>query len=210
VRFDWSEVDRRRRQTAPFWRSASEMVRENRDFRAYLVMRILMTGGTMALAFYVLDAKDRFGLSAADSSLLAIALAYLPALSGALWGWAADHLGNKRTLLVLAAVSAASSAGLALAPNLPVYAAALLGVGCGTVVLQTLDVKWLMQIDQVRMGAVVSLFNLALAPWSIGLPLLAGLLATRFGMDALIWVTAAFWVSGAAVLALFVREPAAG
>ncbi len=210
VRFDWNEVDRRRRDTAPFWSSAIYMVRESREFQAYLGARVLMTGGTMALAFYVVDAMDRFGLTVAQSSLLAIALVHLPSLSGTVWGWAADRYGNKRTMTVLAAVAALSSVILVQAPSLPLYTVGLFGVGCGTVVLQMLDPKWLMQIDQARMGAVVSVFGLAMAPWSILLPVAAGIIATRAGMPALFWLTAAFWALGGGALALFAREPGQG
>lgn len=207
VRFDWDQVDRQNRNTAPFWPSALDMIRKNRDFRAYLVLRFGLTAGTMAFAFYVVHAKERFELSSSLSSLLAVALIHAPALGGAVWGRLADRVGCKRILGLGAILAAASTALIVTAPTLPVYVAGLVGVGCGNVIVMIIDGKWLLQIDSARQNAVVSFFSLAMAPVSVGLPVLAGLLAARSGMAALFWCTGAAWLASAAFLAFFVREP---
>ncbi len=209
VRFDWATVDRQNRNTAPFWPSAMDMIRENRDFRAYIILRILLTGGTMAVAFYVVHAKDLFGLSASASSLLVIALVHGPALGGAVFGNLADRIGCKRVLAFGAFLAAVSTGLLVAAPSLPAYIVGLVGVGCGNVIVMIIDGKWLLQMDKVRQNAVVSFFSLAMSPASVGLPFLAGLLASHFGITALFWITAAAWLAGGTFLLVAVREPGA-
>jgi MFS family permease len=210
VRFDWEEVDRKNRQTGPFWTSAFDMVKSNHAFRGFVVARILMTGGVMAMSFYVIDVGERFGMSEAAASQLAIALLHVPALTGALWGGLADRIGSKPVVLIGTALGAAGSAVLLAAPNLAVYVAGLGAIGCANLILMILDGKWLMQIAPDRTGTVTSFFSLAIAPWSVGLPVVAGLLAARFGMGSLFWATALAWLAGGAFLALAVPEPGTG
>lgn len=207
VRFDWSAVDRRNRDTAPFWPSAMGMIRENKDFRAYIFLRFALTAGSMALAFYIVHAMDRFDLTNARSSLLVIGLVHGPALGGVLWGHLADRVGCKRVLAFGSVLAAASTVVLVTAPSLPVYVAGLFGIGCGNVIVMIIDGKWLLQIDDARQNAVVSFFSLAMSPASVGLPILAGILASRLGIPALFWVTGAAWLAGAVYLAAFVRDP---
>jgi MFS family permease len=210
VRFDWSSVDRQRNHTAPFWDSGLAMIRANRDFRAFVILRAVLAGGTMAMAFYVVHAKTRFGMSSASSSLLAIALMYVPALTGIWWGRMADSIGNRRAMMLGVLLAALSSAVLAAGPSLPVYVLGLVGVGSGQIMLFVLDGKWLLQIDEAHQGAVISFFSLAMLPASVGLPVLAGVFASGLGMPALFAATAAAWLLGAALLAGYVREPSRG
>ncbi|MGE5707109.1 MAG: MFS transporter [Bacteroidota bacterium] len=189
-------------QGEPFWEAAKGLWKENSEFQGYLIGRLAIATASMAMAFYVVHAKERFGLSVATSSLLAIALAYFPAILGVLWGPLADRWGTKPIQVAGSLIAALATVLLLVAPSLPGYAIGLFLVGCGQVSINQLDGKRLLEIDARRKGAVVSLFNLFLMPAMAALPLGAGWLATLEGIPPVIGITAVAWIFGGISLAL--------
>lgn len=207
TRHDWTEADEKRHQAPPFWNSAVALLKENANFRSYVMSRLVLSGSVMGTAFYVVHGKEAFGLSVAQSSLLAIAFVYLPGMAGLLWGKLCDQWGNK-PLQVPAAVAAGAAHLVFLAvPSLPVFVACLTVIGCANVIFNICDGKWLLELDRERCGAVVSFFNLALMPSSVVLSLGSGAIAQALGMPALFGLTGLAWIAGGLLLAASVREP---
>lgn len=207
TRHDWAPLDARRRSAPPFWPSALRLLKEHVNFRRYVLSRLVLSGTVMGTAFYVIYGKETFGLTMAQSSLLAIAFVYLPNVAGLFWGRLCDQVGNK-PLQVPAALIAGAAHGVFLAvPSLPVFVACLAVIGCANVIFNICDSKWLLELDRERCGAVVSFFNLALMPSSVVLALGSGAIAQALGMPALFGLTAISWIAGGVLLALAVAEP---
>ena len=207
TRHDWTGADAKRRQAPPFWGSARRLLQENGNFRRYVLSRLLISGSVMGTAFYVVYGKDTFGLSVAQSSLLAIALVYLPGLAGLVWGKLCDQLGNKPLQVPAAIVAGLAHLVFLAVPSLPVFVGCLIAIGCANVVYNICDSKWLLELDRERCGAVVSFFNLALMPTSVALSLGSGAIAQVLGMPALFGLTGLAWILGGVFLAAAVAEP---
>lgn len=207
TRHDWTQVDAARAGAQPFLRSAVSMLQEHEGFRRYVAARWLVSGSIMGVAFYVIFAQRHFHLTAAQSSLLAMALTLLPGLLGMVWGRLIDHFGLRRVQVPAAIVGGLACWLLLVAPSLPIYALGLFLIGCANMIFMIGDSKWLTELDPARCGAVVSCFNLALCPASVGFSLAAGLIAQLAGMPAVFFLTGAAWLAGAALVAWALGAP---
>ncbi|HBN07200.1 MAG TPA: hypothetical protein DD435_00655 [Cyanobacteria bacterium UBA8530] len=194
------------RPEASFFASGLALLRENSRFKRYLLSRIVLSGSTMATAFYVIHAKSLFSLTAAQSSLLAIALVYLPATLGVIWGPLSDTWGARNMQVGGAVLAGVANLFILGERSLYGYLALLFLAGCGNLAVTQLDGKWLMELDEGRQGAVVSFFNLALVPSTALLPMVAGFLSDYWGMPSVFAATAGFWLSGGLMLAFLVEE----
>jgi MFS family permease len=163
----------------------------------------------MGVAFYVIFAQRHFHLTVAQSSLLAMALTLLPSLTGMAWGRLIDRFGSRRVQVPAAIVGGLACWLLLVAPSLPVYALGLFLIGCANTIFTIGDSKWLTELDPARCGAVVSCFNLAMCPASVGFSLAAGAIAHVAGMPAVFWLTGVAWLVGAGLVAWALGEPRA-
>lgn len=207
TRHDWRHVDAARADAQPFWRSAVAMFQEHAGFRRYVAARWLVSGSIMGVAFYVIFAQRHFHLSAAQSSLLAMAMTLLPGLLGRVWGRLIDTFGLRRVQVPAAVAGGLACWLLLVAPSLPVYALGLFVIGCANMIVMIGDSKWLTELDPARCGAVVSCFNLATCPASVGFSMAAGLIAQVAGMPVVFFLTGVAWLAGAALVAWALGEP---
>lgn len=190
-----------------FWRTLPAILREDANFRAFVLVRILMTGGTMGAAFYIVHALQRFGLTPAQSNLLAMALPISQIAFGYLGGRIADRHGNKLLLVAGALIGATSLALLISAPSLALYTLGLFLMGCVIHVMAVLELNFVMELGGERQAAYSSLFNLAIAPASFLTGLLGAALADQYGVRLVFLLAAASWLLGGLALFLAVREP---
>jgi MFS family permease len=91
--------------------------KEDGDYRAFMVSRILISLATVADPFYVVYAKTNLGAPPATVGLYLGAVAVSSLLSNFLWSPLADRAGN-RTLMVLTVASVALVPGTALLVSL--------------------------------------------------------------------------------------------
>ncbi|MFN3431378.1 MAG: MFS transporter [Candidatus Sericytochromatia bacterium] len=209
TRYDWTRVDAARADAQPFWDTAVRMLREHEGFRRYVAARWLVSGSIMGVAFYVIFAQRHFQLTAAQSSLLALAMTLLPGLLGMVWGRLIDRVGLRRVQVPAAIVGGLACWLLLMATSLPVYALGLFLIGCANMIFMIGDSKWLTELDPARCGTVVSCFNLAMCPAAVGFSLAAGLIAQVAGMPVVFFLTGVAWLAGAALVAWALGAPRA-
>jgi predicted MFS family arabinose efflux permease len=209
TRHDWSAVDRPREAAPSVLADGRALWRGNAAFRRYVGCRMVLAGASMATAFHVVAGQERFGLSAGESSLMAIALVYLPGLLGLWWGRAADRRGAKAVLVPATMLAGVAQLALAARPPLAAFVLCLLVIGCGNVVLAIGDSKWLLEVDEGRAGLTMSLFNLALLLPTAGLALAGGALADAIGIGPVFAIAGGCWLAGGALLALALPAPRA-
>jgi MFS family permease len=87
--------------------------KEDRDYRAFMVSRILISLATVADPFYVVYAKTHLGAPPATVGLYLGAIAISSLLSNFLWSPMSDRAGN-RLLMVMTVASVALVPGMAL------------------------------------------------------------------------------------------------
>lgn len=202
TRHDWTTFEDQR-PSGGFWTDALATLRASRAFRHYLAARVCMTASVAATGFYAVHAVGAFHLSAAEGSLLALAIVVVPNLTAALWGVLADRLGNRWVQVPAIAAAGLANVLLATTPSLPFYVACLVVAGFVNVVNLLVDNKYLMELDQERCGTLLGVLNLALTPGLFVLPVAAGVLAELAGVPAVFVATGAvLWLATALLVLL--------
>lgn len=196
------------RQARPsFWRRLPGILREDANFRTFVLVRMLLAGGSMGTAFYIVHTLPRFGLTMAQGNMLALTLPLAQIAFGYLGGRLADRRGNKIVLVAGALIGATALTLLLAAPTLPVYAVGLFLMGCVMHVVAGLELNFVMELGGERQASYASLFNLAIAPATFLAGLTGATLAERFGVPLVFALSASCWALGALALHLAVREP---
>jgi MFS family permease len=108
-------------------RRAPRIIREHRNYRWFIITRMLTRVGQIAEPFYIIYATEVLGLSADVAGIYLAVRAISGALSNLWWGRVSDRLGN-RLLLTLTGGLLALAPALALAGPVLVLA---LGLGGG-------------------------------------------------------------------------------
>jgi len=83
-----------------FLRKAFNIIRENNNFRRFIVVQILVGGAALALPFYVLYAKDVQKIELEMVGLFLSAQMLGMVLSNILWAHLSDFVGNKRVIQI--------------------------------------------------------------------------------------------------------------
>jgi MFS family permease len=190
-----------------FWRKLPGILREDANFRTFILVRMLLAGGSMGTAFYIVHTLPRFGLTMAQGNMLAMALPLAQIAFGYLGGRISDRHGNKVVLVGGACIGAVALTLLLSAPSLPVYALGLFLMGCVMHVVAGLELNFVMELGGERQASYASLFNLAIAPATFLAGILGATLAERFGVNLVFALSACCWTLGALALQLAVREP---
>ncbi len=207
TRHDWSTFEGQR-PAGGFWADALATLRTNRPFRHYLLARICMSVTVASMSYYAVHAVQAFQLTAAQGSLLALAIVFVPNLTAAGWGLLADRFGNRWVQVPAIAAAGVANVALAQTPSLPFYVACLVVAGFVTVINQLVDMKYMMELDQDRCGTLIGVLNLAMTPWLFVLPLAAGLLAEFAGVPA-VFVATGVGLGLATALLVLLRPQAA-
>ncbi len=205
------DTDRAPARTS-YWRRLPGVVRGDRNLRRYLVVVALINTAGMATAFYTVDAQRAFHLTDAGAGLYAVALLAASTLGNVLWGYAGDHLGHKR-VVEAGALCTALAAALALVARDPalgplVYSIVFLLVGLGTSAVQLAALTFIIDFaPPAQRPTYIGLATTAAAPFAVGAPLLAGLLADRAGYGAVFGLSAVLALAATLITVLAIVDP---
>ena len=172
----------------------------------------LLVASSVAIAFYDIAAKRWFALSDAQAGLYAVLLLLATTLGNVLWGYLGDRYGHKRVVeagalcTVLAALLAAVSRDPGWGP--PAFGAVFVASGLGASALQLATLTFVTDFaPAARRPTYIGLASAGRAPFAIVPPLLAGLLADRFGYGAVFLVAAGLATVGGLLILRGVRDP---
>ena len=193
-------------QTAPvplkeIFSSSKKILKENLNFKNFLVADALTLMSLTASAFYPVYAIKKFGLPASYAGAFTIILMASQVLGNFLFGYLADFFGHKVNLLILAASSAAASLVAVLANNVLLYGVAVFFfTGC-TLTLQGISRLAIVveMCTESERPFYIGLFNSVTAP-TILFGVIGGLLITIIGyvhvffIYTLISLAAFFWL----------------
>lgn len=191
-----------------YLRQLPGVVRRDRNYVRFLVARAAIALGAMASGFYTVYGIERWSIGGAEVALLTAILTSSQAIMNVAWGLVGDRYGHK-VVLVAGAIMLVLAAVVALLGGAPQWlwlTFGLLGsaLAAGTVSNLNIVLEFCAPEDR---PTYVGLTNTLLSPVATAAPLLGGVLATIGGYGALFMVTTACAALGAALMALWVREP---
>jgi MFS family permease len=188
-------------------RRVGETLRGDASLRRYLGGRILLAVGTMAGAFYAVQATRSLGASAGDVATFTAVLLVSQTVSTLLWGATADRIGLAPVLLASALLGAGAAGVALLAPSLVWFPLVFVFVGAGTGALAVTDAGLPMALAEssgADRGHYVALANTVVAPFQMAVPLVGGLLADAggYGLTYGVSLVASLAAGGAVALAV--------
>lgn len=195
-------------QQDPMRRHLRRILREDGNFRWFLLARFLVQFATMSLAFYTIYAVRTFDMSPETAGFMTGLLALSQTFSSPFIGWLGDRIGH-RSLYAFGACLMALSAGIALiAPSIGwLYLAfALAGIVNSTqwATLMALTAEFGTASDRPY---YIGLSNTLIAPATLLAPIIGGWLADTSGFSATFLVSILTGLVTAVVIWFIMDDP---
>jgi MFS family permease len=190
------------------WKGGLEILRRDRNFSAYVVVRMLSQFATMGFAFYILYGLRRFGMSDLTAGLLTAAVTITSTIANALMGWLGDRLGH-RIMLIAGSVAVTLSSLLAWgAPSLNWMYLVFILSGLANVAYWTIGMAITVEFgNEETRPTYIGLSNTLVAPFTIIAPLLGGWIADTAGFQTTFMISAVGGLVIAGLLYWLVRDP---
>jgi MFS family permease len=195
------------RQSSP-WKGGLEILRRDKNFTAFLVIRILSQFATMGFSFYIVYGLLHFGMSDLTAGFLTAALTISSTIANAVMGWLGDRLGH-RAMLIAGSVSVALSSLIAWgAPSIGWLYPVFILNGLANVAIWTIGMAITVEFgNEENRPTYIGLSNTLVAPFTIIAPLIGGLIAETAGFQTTFMVSAIGGVVTALLLFWLVRDP---
>ena len=197
-----------REMPSNFWQESGRILRSNRNFVTYLIVRSLSQFATMALSFYTIYAVWHFDVSEFTAGLMTTAFLIANILASLLMGRMADRW-NPRMVMSLGALGATLSALTAwLAPSANWFYLALIFASTGIVATWTIPILLTNRFgSEKERPFYIGLSNTFTAPSAILAPIIGGWLADALGFQATFLVSAFSGLIMAAMLYFIMKDP---
>lgn len=194
--------------TQSFWKGLVRILKVDKNFRWFLVVRMLSQVATMAFSFYTVYAVGKLGVSEVTIGIMTGV--YLASQIGAspLMGWLGDRWSH-RSVMEVGLASASASALLAwLAPSPAWFYLVFVLAGIANVAVWIIALAMILEFGSYEeRPAYIGLANSLVAPATILAPLFGGLLAELAGYPAAFQVSAAGGLITLVLLHFQVKDP---
>ncbi len=190
------------------WKGGMQVLRRDRNFTAYLVVRLLSQFATMGFAFYILYGLRRFGMDEVTAGFLTASLMITSTAANALMGWLGDRLGH-RAMLIAGSLAVMLSSLIAWgAPSIgwmyPVFVLA----GLANVAYWTCGMAITVEFGSEETRPVyIGLSNTLVAPATILAPMIGGWIVDATGFQTTFMISAVGGLVIAILLVWLVRDP---
>jgi MFS family permease len=194
--------------TGEFWSNLVAILKRDRNFRWFLVMRMLSQGAIMAFAFYAVYAVRQHGLSELEVSLMTGVLLGVQIVANPLLGWIGDRWGHRLAMLsgIIASILSALLAWWA--PDPGWFYAVFTFAGIGIAATWTVALAMVQDFGlETERPAYIGLGNTLVAPATILAPLLGGWLADSAGYPTAFLASALAGLLTLIILVFFMRDP---
>ena len=196
-----------KRQRAWSWDKIVTILRNDRNFRRYLFVRLLASFGNMAAGFITVAAIQRWAVPDATVGLYTAALLVGQTAGTLTAGFIADRVGHKRSLQVGLTGVAFAYLLAWLAPD-PIWfnlVFFLVGMTTGIAIVSGILINMEFSRPEHR-PTYVGIANTTMGIGSVASPLVGGLLAL-LGYNLLFVVSAMFGLAALLMLMMLVQEP---
>jgi MFS family permease len=190
------------------WKGGLEILRRDKNFRAFLVVRLLSQFATMGFAFYIIYGLQHFEMSDLSAGFMTAALTITQTVASAVMGWLGDRLGH-RAMLIAGSVAVSLSSLLAWwAPSLGWMYPAFILSGLANVAYWTIGMAITTEFgSEETRPTYIGLSNTLVAPFTILAPLLGGWIADTAGFGTTFSISAVGGLVIAGLLIWLVRDP---
>jgi MFS family permease len=191
-----------------YWRSLGAILRQDRNFRRYVISRMTFGLSSMAPGFLAVSAVQRFALGDEQAAVFSALLFGAGVVANLAWGWLGDRLGHKLTLELSGGLLLVSLGCALAAPSVWFYYAAFAALGAANAGNVLATVAIVMEFaPPERRPVYIGLAGTLRAPVAGLAPLLGGWLAGAFGYQALFAVAMVPVGLAVAMTRLLVTEP---
>jgi MFS family permease len=199
------------RDLGPFRTRLKAILRGDRAFQWYVVVRVLTQVAIMATAFFIVYGVQELGMTAAMAGVLTAVFAISQTVGNPLMGWLGDRAGRRLVLVAGMACALAASLVAWAAPSLDWFYLVFILAGLAYVATWTVPLAMILEFgDESDLTAYVGLSNTLFAPSVVLAPLVGGWLAQQFGFGATFAVSALGAAAAMVVLVAFLEEPRRG
>ena len=190
-----------------FWRDVRSILRQDTNFRWFVVVRILAQLGTVGFAFYTVYVVRVYGVNEFTAGILTGVLLFVETIANPIMGRLGDHWSH-RGVMAIGMVSAALSAAVAMwAPSVGWFYLAYTLAGISYVSVWTIAMAMTLEFGKgEEKPAYIGLANSLVAPTAILFPLLGGWLADNVGYQATFLATSLGAIATVLVLSFGLRD----
>jgi MFS family permease len=190
------------------WKGGLEILRRDRNFTAYLIIRLLSQFATMGFAFYIVYGLRRFAMSDLTAGFLTAALTITQTVANAVMGWLGDRLGH-RAMLIAGSVAVTFSSLMAwAAPSAGWLYPVFILSGLANVAYWTIGMAITVEFgNEETRPTYIGLSNTLVAPFTIIAPLIGGWIAQAAGFQTVFMISAVGGLVIAGLLIWLVRDP---
>jgi MFS family permease len=188
--------------------SLPAILRNDPNFRRYMLSQIVVVLGGMAIGFLTVYAVQRWNLADGQAAVFTISMLIGQAASNLVFGWLADRKGHKVVLelSVLCGALAVGIASIAPSPTWFYLVFVLAGASAAGFILSGIMIVFEF-CEPERRPTYIGLNNTVMGVFAALTPLLGGWLAITVGYQALFFISFLIGLAGLALLRWTVREP---
>jgi len=191
-----------------FWDDSKKVLRRDRNFNWFLVVRILSQFATMGFSFYIIYALRDFGMTEVVSGYLIATLTISQTVANIGMGWVGDKVGH-RMMLIIGACAAFLSALLAWnASSLAWFYPIFVLTGIANVAIWTNSMT--MTVDfgsETERPIYIGLSQTLTAPATIIAPLIGGWIVDTAGFTPTFTISTVLALGMLGILVFLVKEP---
>jgi MFS family permease len=183
------------------------ILRANRTFRNFLVADALLAMVIMAEAFYTIYAFQKFDLTAGFAGRFTVMVMASMVIGNLIFGYLADRHGHRLNLVVMAGITIVACLLALWAPTVEVFYLVFMAAAFGVSLQGMSRMPLIAEICGERDRATfIALSNVITAPFYLA-GIAAGIIANRFGYEAIFVITAVIAAIAALWLLTMVPEP---
>jgi MFS family permease len=191
-----------------YWRSLPQIIRNDKNYRMYLLSQVLGTIGFMAYGFLTVYAIREWQVSAATVSLFTTSLLIGTTVSNPLFGWIGDKFGHKNVILICTTLTVLALGVTLFAPG-PTWfylVFALLGANNAGFLVSGITIVFEFCDQDVR-PTYIGLTNSIMGIFGAIAPLIGSLVIEQSGFKSLFGTSILFSIASIAALWFLVQEP---
>lgn len=191
-----------------FWDDSKKVLRRDKNFNWFLVVRVLSQFATMGFSFYIIYALREFDMTEVVSGYLIATLTISQTVANIGMGWIGDKVGH-RMMLIIGAVAAFFSAILAWnASSLAWFYPIFVLTGIANVAIWTNSMSMTVAFGtETERPIYIGLSQTLTAPATIIAPLIGGWIVDAAGFTPTFTISAILATGMLGILVFLVKDP---